>query len=62
VERKLNIYNPVFSLKITYESESLRPVWRLFVIMGISYAIFILVIISVPFPFLRNRFPKVKDI
>jgi len=29
--------------------------------MGVIYAIFILDIISVQFPFLRHRLPKVKD-
>ena len=60
VKMELSIYNPKFSLKITQESVTLWPVLRLFVIMNISYAMFILDIISLRCPFLRNKFPKLR--
>jgi hypothetical protein len=35
--------------------------WKLFVIMVVIYATFMLDIISVQFPFLRHRLPKVNE-
>jgi len=42
--------------------ESVTCVWGLFVIMDILQAIFVLVIIDIPFRVLRHGLPKLKDI
>jgi len=59
---ELNVYNPNFSLKLTQVSVLLRLVLRLFVIMDIIYAMFILDIIRFRCSFRRHKLSKIKDI
>jgi len=59
---KLFVHSTEFSMKITQKSLIFSLFWRLFVVTGIIYEVFIFDIISVRFPIIRHSLTEFKVI